>query len=176
MCSIAEDYFTNLFACRVGAYAPILDKVTSCITLEDNSSLLDPFTQEEFTQAIFQMHSDKAPGPDGLNPGFYQRFWSLCGPCNFNAGCTWLHEGHFLRSLNDSTIVLIPKCDSPKSMKDHLRRISLCNVLYKIVSKVLANRLRTVVSKCVSKEQSAFVEGCSILYNAMIAMEVIHHM
>lgn len=137
--------------------------------------LLAPFTMEEFTHAIYQMHPDKSPSSDGLNPGFYQRFWSLCGHDVFLAGCSWLREGHFPSGLNDTNMVLIPRCDSPKSMKD-LQPISLCNVLYKVVSKVLANRLRRVISKCISEEQSTFVEERSILHNAMVTMEVVHHM
>jgi hypothetical protein len=58
-------------------------------------------------------------------------------------------------------------------MKD-LRPISLCNVLYKMVSKLLANRLKGCLEKCVSEEQSTFIEGRSILDNALSAIEVIH--
>jgi hypothetical protein len=58
-------------------------------------------------------------------------------------------------------------------MKD-LRPISLCNVVYKMVAKLLANRLKSCLYKCVSEEQSAFVEGRSILDNALIAIEIIH--
>lgn len=114
------------------------------------------------------MHPDKAPGLDGLNLGFF-------GTDVFLACCKWLQEGQFPHGLNDTNIVLILKCDNPKSMKD-IRPISLCNVLYKVVSKVLANRLMLVFSKCISEEQSTFVEERSILHNAMIAMEVVHHM
>ncbi|GAU33843.1 hypothetical protein TSUD_393510 [Trifolium subterraneum] len=76
-------------------------------------------------------------------------------------------------SVNETNICLIPKCDNPTSMKD-LRPISLCNVLYKMISKVLANRLKCCLDKCVSQEQSAFVEGRLIIDNALIAIEVIH--
>ncbi|GAU49866.1 hypothetical protein TSUD_366220 [Trifolium subterraneum] len=90
-----------------------------------------------------------------------------------HAASTWLERGYFPTSLNDTNICLIPKCDNPTSMKD-LRPISLCNVLYKMISKVLANRLKCCLDKCVSQEQSTFVEGRSILDNALIATEVIH--
>ncbi|GAU48605.1 hypothetical protein TSUD_327170 [Trifolium subterraneum] len=114
------------------------------------------------------MHPDKSPEPDEFNPAFYQRFLEQC-----SAASTWLERGYFPTSLNETNICLIPKCDNHTSMKD-LRPISLCNVLYKMISKVLANRLKCCLDKCVSQEQSAFVEGRSILDNALIATEVIH--
>lgn len=103
------------------------------------------------------MHLDRAPGPDGLNPAFYKHFWELCGAEIFHTGVAWLDKGEFPPHLNDTNIVLIPKKDNPTSMKD-LRPISLCNVVYKIVSKVLANRFKPMLPKCISQEQSAFVE------------------
>lgn len=91
------------------------------------------------------------------------------------ACCYWSETGNFPSTLNETNIVLIPKVDSPSPMRD-LRPISLCNVLYKIVAKVLANRLKKLLPKCISEEQSAFVEGRSILDNVLIAFEIIHHM
>nr|DAD19321.1 TPA_asm: hypothetical protein HUJ06_020784 [Nelumbo nucifera] len=102
------------------------------------------------------MHLDKSPGPDGLNPTFYQKFWPLIGKDIFQAVVSWLSREEFPASLNDTTIVLIPKCESPKTMKD-LRPISLCNVLYKIVSKVLANHLKVLLPNIISNAQFAFV-------------------
>jgi hypothetical protein len=122
-----------------------------------------------------RIYPDKSPGPDGFNPAFYQRFWEHCGDDIFAAASSWLDRGYFPSSLNETNICLIPKCDNPTSMKD-LRPISLCNVLYKIVSKVLANRLKSCLDKLVSQEQSAFVEGRSILDNFLIAIEVIYAM
>ncbi|GAU24827.1 hypothetical protein TSUD_157400 [Trifolium subterraneum] len=123
---------------------------------------LSPITKVEIQQALFQMH-----------PAFYQRFWEQCSDDIFSAASTWLERGYFPTSLNETNMCLIPKCDNPTSMKD-LRPISLCNVLYKMIAKVLANRLRCCIDKCVSQEQSAFVEGRSILDNALIATKVIH--
>jgi len=74
-----------------------------------------------------------------------------------------------------TNIALIPKVDSQVSMKDW-RPIALCNVVYKIVAKVLANRLKLVLDKCVSDSQSAFVPGRSILDNVMTPIEIIHYM
>jgi hypothetical protein len=121
------------------------------------------------------MNSDKAPGPDGLNPAFFKRFWSLCGMELFHAGTAWLEQGSIPEQIMATNIVLIPKKENPESMRD-LRPISLCNVLYKIISKVLANTLKPLLPLCISHEQSAFVEHRSIVDNVMIATEIIHHM
>ncbi|KAK2445488.1 hypothetical protein QL285_016411 [Trifolium repens] len=119
------------------------------------------------------MQPDKAPGPDGFNPAFYQHFWNVCGDDIYAAAKEWLERRYFPSSLNETNICLIPKCENPTSMKE-LRHISLCNVLYKMVSKVLANRLKVCLDKCVAEQQSAFIEGRSIFDNALIDIEVVH--
>ncbi|GAU12587.1 hypothetical protein TSUD_131970 [Trifolium subterraneum] len=156
-----------------GDHDPVLNLIQPRVTDDDNLVLTTPITKVEIQQALFQMHPDKSPGPDGFNPAFYQRFWEQCSDYIFSAASTSLERGYFPTSLNETNICLIPKCDNPTSMKD-LRPISLCNVLYKMISKVLANRLKCCLDKCVPQEQSAFVEGRSILDNALIGTEVIH--
>ncbi|GAU25945.1 hypothetical protein TSUD_16830 [Trifolium subterraneum] len=173
LCEVAKSYFDTLFKPRDGDHDSVLNLIQPRVTDDDNLVLTAPITKVEIQQALFQMHPDKSPGPDGFNPAFYQRFWEQCSDDIFNAASTWLERGYFPTSLNDTNICLIPKCVNPTSMKD-LRPISLCNVLYKMISKVLANRLKCCLDKCVSQEQSAFVEGRSILDNALIATEVIH--
>jgi hypothetical protein len=175
LCSLSLEYFTSLFTATTCDTEPILQVIKSCIDGEDNCMLVAPFNSDEFKNAVFQMHSDKAPGPDGLNPAFYKRFWSLCGE-EIVATCTkWLLDGSLPESLGDTNIVLIPKCEQPKNMKD-LRPISLCNVIYKILAKVLANRLQMVLDKCISKEQSSFVAGRSITDNVLMASEITQYL
>jgi hypothetical protein len=158
LCEVARSYFDQLFKTNTTTHEPILSLIGAKITQEDNDKLSAPITKEELKAALFQMHPDKAPGPDGFNPAFYQHFWDLCGDDIFAAVKEWLERGFFPSSLNETNICLIPKCENPLSMKD-LRPISLCNVLYKMVSKMLANRMKSCLEKCVSEEQSAFIEG-----------------
>jgi len=82
-----------------------------------------------------------------------------------------LDTGSFPPTLNATTIALIPEGESQTYMKDW-RSIALCNVIYKVV----ANRLKIVLNKCISDSQYAFVPGRSILDNAMAAIEIIHYM
>jgi hypothetical protein len=173
LCEVAKNYFDSLFKASDGIHDLVLSIVQPKVSTEDNECLTAPISKEEIHTALMQMHPNKSPGPDGFNPAFYQHFWHVCGDDIFSAVKTWLDRGFFPTSLNETNIFLIPKCERPSTMKD-LLPIALCNVLYKMVSKLLANRLRLCIDKCISEEQLAFVEGRSILDNAMIAMEVIH--
>lgn len=152
-----------------------MEPLESVITAGQNTDLIRDFTREEFQLAIKQMHPDKAPGPDGFNPAFFQRCWETVGNDIFLEGKRWLEEGVFLSDLNNTNVVLIPKVDTPQTVRD-LRPISLCNVVYKIVSKVLSNRLKSVLPGLVDKAQSAFISGRAIQDNVIIAFEAIHAM
>lgn len=87
----------------------------------------------------------------------------------------FLNGGGMEQSLNHTFVALIPKVTDPKTVSDY-KPISLCNVLYKIIAKTLANRLKLVLNDIISKNQSAFVPGRFIYDNIIVAYEVLHFM
>ena len=136
----------------------ILSRVPVRVTDVMNESLEAHFTAQEVERALFMMGANKALGPDGFTEGFYQAHWDVVGPSITNAVLNFLNGGQMSEGINQTTIVFIPKIKHPQDLKN-FRPISLCNVIYKICSKVLANRLRVFLDDIISPEQSAFVPG-----------------
>lgn len=97
-------------------------------------------------KANLQMLPDKTQGPDGLNAAFFQEFWPYCGNVVVSGWLNWLNNGVIPQIGNNTNIVPIPKCDQPESMSD-LHPISLCNVIYKILSKTLAVIIKWIINK-----------------------------
>ncbi|CAN1302061.1 Transposon TX1 uncharacterized 149 kDa protein [Linum perenne] len=175
MGDVAIDYFRDIFRRGNVNLAPLDGLIPRLVTEDDNVMLLAPFTDDEFHMAISQMSPNKAPGPDGLNPCFYQTFWSELGGTIASDCRDWLAQNHISESVRDTNIILLPKKQSSTSMSD-LRPISLCDVRYRLISKVLANRLRQVIPHIIGEEQSAFVHGRSIVDNVLVAAETLHTM
>ena len=118
------------------------------------------------------MHPSKSPGPDGMSPLFFQKYWHIVGHDVSEAVISVLHSGHMLHKMNYTHIVLIPKKQDPKTMANN-RPISLVNMVSRILSKVLANRLEIVLPSVISDAQSAFVPGRLITDNTTIAYELL---
>ncbi|XP_060961018.1 uncharacterized protein LOC133031516 [Cannabis sativa] len=165
----------HLFHDSANDFSPVINCVPHLVTEDQNALLLEEVTHVEIKKALFQMHPDKAPGPDGMTPSFYQKFWHLVGDDVVRLVQGFFATGEFPSTLNETNIVLIPKKKIPEQMGD-LRPISLCNVLYKVVSKVIANRMKSVLPSVISTNQSAFLPGRLISDNIMISYEVMHYM
>ncbi len=116
-----------------------------------------------------------ALGPDGMPPLFYQKFWDSIGNDVSFAVLSCLNSGTILKSINHTYITLIPKIPIPKKVTN-FRPISLYNVIYKIISKVLTNRLKTILPHIIYETQSAFIPGRLITDNILVAFETLHHM
>lgn len=117
----------------------------------------------------------KAPGVDDIHAVFYKRFWHLLGDKVKTEVLGELNGGDMPGGWNDTIIVLIPKVDRPEKFKD-LRPISLCMVLYKLISKVVANGLKVVLPDIISPSQSAFVPGRLIIDIVLLAYELTHYL
>ena len=105
--------------------------------------------------ALKQMEPLKAPRPDGLPPLFFQRYWHVVRDDVTKAVLSCLSTGVIPTSLNNTFITLIPKVKSPTKFSE-FRPISLCNIVYKLVSKVVANMMRGLLPLIISESQSAF--------------------
>ena len=140
-----------------------------------NTSLNQEYTADEVVQALHQMAPLTAPGPDSMSPIFYKSFWHIVGGDIINAVLAALNSGIIPASINTTFISLIPKIQNPKKVSD-FRPISLCNVFYKLISKVLVNRLKLVLPYVVSDSQSAFLSGRLITDNVLVAFETLHYL
>ena len=136
-------------------------------TLErsDIEMLAKEVNDEEIRVAVFQMGPLKSPGVDSVPALFFQKHWSSLGRPLCEMIRNIFNGGEFDVEICKTVIVLIPKNEKPESFS-HFRPISLCNTVYKIITKVIANRLM----------QSSFVPGRHIVDNIIITPEVIHSM
>jgi hypothetical protein len=121
-------------------YHDSLDGLDGRITDAMNEALVRPFIAEEVRTALFQMAPLKAPGPDGFNAGFFQKHWDIVEPEVCKAVLYSLNNATLDSVLNSTFIALIPKMSSPTSVTE-FRPISLCNALYKIISKIPTGKI-----------------------------------
>ncbi|XP_059627713.1 uncharacterized protein LOC132270551 [Cornus florida] len=172
----AEQYFRSLFTSE--SLNPISDfwsLVPNLISDEMNGDLLRRGTEAELKLPLSTMGPFKDPRPDGFTPLFFQNNWAVVKDDLLNGFNSFLDSGHMLWSINHNNLVLIPKVKHPTRMS-HFRPISLCNVIYRIFSKILANRLRPLMNILVSNHQPAFVPNQLIHENILLVHEFMHYL
>ncbi|KAL4281411.1 hypothetical protein GQ457_03G020580 [Hibiscus cannabinus] len=145
-----------------------------CLLFMDTETRFSPSSiADEVVTAFRDIGPGKVPGIDGFPSSFFRLHWNTIGS-DFTRLCLdLLHGSADMASINRTIIVLIPKVASPDYMRQ-FRPISLCMVIYKTVSKVLVNRMKSILPHYISPNQGAFVSGRSITDNILIAHELIH--
>ena len=151
----------------------MLECVPTVIDEEMNAALCKEFEACEVISALQQMVPFKAPRPDGMSPLFYQHFWRTVNHDVTSSILSWLNSGTIPFPLNHTFINLVPKINSLE-YAHQFPPISLGNVLYKIYSKVLTNRLKTI--PIITDHQSAFTKERLISDNILVAFETLHSM
>ncbi|XP_019435175.1 PREDICTED: uncharacterized protein LOC109341686 [Lupinus angustifolius] len=131
------------------------------------------FTDEEIKGAVWSCEADKSPSPDGFNFGFFRHFWETIKQDITVFVKEFQVRGKLPKGLNASFIALILKIHSPNRIQDY-RPISLVGSLYKILSKVLAGKLKKVLPSLISSTQSAFLSDKNILDGPVVLNEAIH--
>ncbi|KAL8112036.1 hypothetical protein AgCh_019659 [Apium graveolens] len=168
---IISRYFDDIFSTRTTGES-MSDRIKFArISEEQGNELVLPVTEEEVKEAVFAMHPNKSPGIDGFNPTFFQTYWNIVGADVISFCQRFFITGDLPEDVNRTLVCLIPKVKQPKRMAE-LRPISLCNVMMRIISKIMANRLKPCLHSIVSEKQSAFIEGRLLTDNALIAFEI----
>jgi hypothetical protein len=133
----------------------------SFVDEEDNRALMDEVTEDELKEFLHSFQKDKIPGLDGWTIDLFVGIFEFIGKDILKVVEESRLNGHIHAPLNANFIALIPKVDDPKSL-EYFRPISLCNNIYKVVSKIINRRIKAILSKSVSHEQFGFLEGRQI--------------
>lgn len=143
------------------------------LTREEVLSLNKPFLATEVEVAIRSMGKYKAPGPDGYQPIFYQSCWEVVGNSVIRFALDFFSSGILPPQTNDALVVLIPKVPKPERM-NQFRPISLCNAIFKMITKMMVLRLKKVIGKLIGPSQSSFIPGRLSLDNIVVVQEAVH--
>lgn len=117
-----------------------------------------PVTSREIAKAIKNMNVNKSLGIDGYGPGFFKETWSIMGNDVISAVQYFFLHNRLYKGFNCSVVALIPKHKEAKMVKDYIP-ISCCTTVYKIISKVLTNRLSRIIGTIMGQNQAAFIPG-----------------
>ncbi|KAJ9567792.1 LOW QUALITY PROTEIN: hypothetical protein OSB04_003758 [Centaurea solstitialis] len=142
------------------------------ISEAQNDFLEKSFSSNEIKEAVWGCGGEKSPGPDRFSFTFIKKFWDVVGPDFIDATNHFAKNPYLNRGCNDSFIALIPKTKDPLSLGDY-RPIHLIGCIGKVISKVLAERLKMVIDSVISPEQTAYVKGKSIVDGPLIVNEII---
>ncbi|CAL0306454.1 unnamed protein product [Lupinus luteus] len=173
------NHFTELFGSQNNTVpnSLISDVIPQLVTVEDNLMLTSLPSTDEIKGAVFAMNGDGAPGPDGFGGGFFQEFWDIVGEDVCKSVNQFFSQSWLPPTLNSNSIILIPKVQGADKV-EYFRPIALANFQFKIITKVMADRLGLIAPKIISTQQRDFVKNRKIQDCICIASEAVnllHH-
>ncbi|GAB4844966.1 hypothetical protein Ancab_040114 [Ancistrocladus abbreviatus] len=179
VCSSVEEiraaagaFYANLYREEAWVRPKLVGLEFKRIQPAENNFLCAEFSDEEIRESVWSCHSEKSPGPDGFSFAFIKECWDFLQADFIRFVQDFHKRGRFLRGTNASFITLIPKTQNPIRLEE-FRPISLVGCLYKIIAKLLANRLKKIIDKVVSDHQTAFIGGRQILDGVVTMNEIV---
>ncbi|GJS55968.1 RNA-directed DNA polymerase, eukaryota [Tanacetum coccineum] len=174
-CRVKEEFrlhFANRFRAPAANRCKLNYTFPNRLSSDQLDMLESPISRDEVRNAVWGCGENKSPGPDGFTFEFFRKFWDTLGS-DFCAAVEWFFDhSSFSRGCNSSFIALIPKNHDPKFVNDY-RPISLIGSLYKVVTKILATRLSSIISGLISDVQTAFLPNRQILDGPFIINELL---
>ncbi|GAU22346.1 hypothetical protein TSUD_106740 [Trifolium subterraneum] len=155
-----------------GEHEPLLaeEVIPKMITDEINYLLTMLPSHQEIKAAVFALNRDSAPGPDGFGAFFFQHYWEILKNDVFNAVLEFFNTSWILPGFNSNIIALLPKVSNATSI-DQYRPIAMANFKFKIISKIIADRLAKIMPFIISEEQMGFIHDRNIKDCLCIASE-----
>ncbi|WZZ63719.1 hypothetical protein YC2023_075089 [Brassica napus] len=174
----AVDYFQQFLQTEPTRSTPIsVDELQFLLryrcSQQETSLLISPVTPSEILQSLKALPNGKAPGPDGYTKEFFIAAWSVVGKDFITAIKSFFLYGFLPTGVNSTILALIPKKNPAQTMRDY-RSISCCNLIYKVISKILANRLKTILLVAIEPNQSAFIKGRLLSENVLLDNELVN--
>lgn len=155
--SILFIYIINFFLPLQTDFS-LCDVIPNLVSIEENATLIAIPKASEIKQAVFSLNPNSAPGPDGYSGLFYQKCWDIVGRDVVLCIQAFFKEGWLPPNLNSNLITLIPKVVGADSVSQ-FRPIAMANFVFKIIPKILADRLANIAARIVSQNQVAFIKG-----------------
>jgi hypothetical protein len=150
-----------------------LSLIPKLIKEDGNNRLTEEVSQQEIKEALDQMNPDKAPGPDGFTARFYQHSWDIIKSDLTKMIRKSQTSSKLGGGTNSSFLALIPK-EKGAANFSRFRPISLCNTSYKILTKVIANRIKEILPQIIPENQGGFIKGRHIADNIILVQEALH--
>lgn len=173
---IAINYFKDIYtSCNPENLNQFTTGFCPSVSLHMNEMLVGEVIRNEVKEAAFSIHPHKASGDDGLTGWFFHKYWDIIGKDVYKALFEFFYNGKILKSVSHTIITLIPKVKQVQCMKD-LRPIRLCNILYKVILKIMIRRLQPFTNSLIDLEQSIFTKGRLISDNILLCHEVMHYL
>ena len=168
--AMVRDFFISLYSKEHVACLFLVTGGFTSVNSRCCDFMFNPVTKKDIRQTLFSMGGLKAPGLDGLHALFFQSQWEVVGGSLCELVFKFLHDPTSVKDINQTYISLIPKIDHPELVK-HFCPISLCNVAYKLLTKILANKLKPMMPSIIAfaPTQCGFVRGRSISNNIIVA-------